>query len=275
MGSITHRILFVGGGNMAHAIVGGALAAGAMDPTRLAVIDPSAERRALFPTAFARAEEGMAWLARSGRAAVVLAVKPQMLDEACAPIRDSIGSLDAPPLCVSILAGTPIERVRSAMGGAVRVIRVMPNTPAQIGRGMSAVAPGEDAHAEDLAMVRTLLGSVGLVETIGEAMMDAFTAVAGSGPAYIFYLAESLARGAEAMGFDPGTARRIVEQTVIGSAALLEASGEDAAALRARVTSKGGTTHAATETLDERRVMEAFIAALVAARDRGAEIGRA
>ena len=275
MDTIEHRILFVGGGNMAQAITRGAHDAGAIVSSKMAVLDPDPARRAIFPTAFADPGEALAWLDRSERTVVVLAVKPQMLGDACAPLREPIASMSATPLCISILAGTTIERIRAAMGGGVRVVRVMPNTPAQVGRAMSAIAPGEDATETDIAVAKALFGSVGLVEMIDEPMMDAFTAIAGSGPAYLFYLVEALTSGAETLGFEPGVARRIVEQTVIGSAALLEASDEDAAALRDRVTSKGGTTQAATTTLDDRLVMDALSAALRAARDRGLELGRA
>jgi len=273
MGTIDHRILFVGGGNMAHAITRGAHDAGAIASSKVAALDPDPERRGLFPTAFDDARDAVAWLERSQHRAVVLAVKPQMLDDAGGPVRDAVSGLDEPPLCVSILAGTRTERIRDTMGGAVRVVRVMPNTPVQVGKGMSAIAAGEGASEEDLAMVRTLFGSVGDAITIDEPMMDAFTAIAGSGPAYLFYLAEALTHGARSLGFDPDTARRIVEQTVVGSAALLDASEDDAAALRARVTSKGGTTRAATMALDERSVMDAISAAAHAARDRGLELG--
>lgn len=265
MATISERVLFVGGGNMAHAIVHGALSGGALSEGLVAVVDPDAGKRDRFPKAFGDAGEGRAWL---GDGVLVLAVKPQMLPEAAPAYAGHAG------LCVSILAGTTSEAVGGALGDAARVVRVMPNTPAQVNKGMSAVSRGVGATAGDVALARALFESVGDVVELEEALMDAFTGVAGSGPAYLFYLVEAMTKGARAVGLDAATARRVAAQTVVGSAALLEASDEDAAALRAKVTSKNGTTHAATTTLDDCRVMDAFVDAVVAARDRGAELGR-
>ncbi len=267
------RILFVGAGNMAAAIIRGILDAETLPESDIAVLDPNEDKRANFANSFADPASAIGFLRDAPNPVIVLAVKPQMLDSACAPLRDHIATLRIPPLVVSILAGTRSESVRAAMGSAVRVVRVMPNTPAQVRKGMSAIAPSESATDADTALVTRLFQSVGDAVELDEPMIDAFTAVAGSGPAYLFYLAESMTNAAIALGFDDDTARRIVEQTIIGSAALLEASDDDAATLRAKVTSKHGTTHAATTTLDDHQVMEIVIKALTAARDRGIELG--
>lgn len=230
----------------------------------------------MFEISFDDPGQAVAWLSGGGErgCGVVLAVKPQMLGVATDPIRPLLERGGLAPTVISILAGVRSTGIAEAMGEGSRVVRVMPNTPASIGMGMSAVAGSDSSTAEDVEVAKLLMGAVGETVEIDESMMDAFTAVAGSGPAYVFYLVEAMTKAAESLGFGAAIARRIVDQTVVGSAALLDDSADDAATLRAKVTSKNGTTHAATTTLDERRVMEAFVAALTAARDRGEELGR-
>lgn len=273
MDTINAKILFIGAGNMASAIIHGAIESGTLPERSVAVLDRNEHKRARFANSYADPESAIGFLKGAPNPVIVLAVKPQMLDSACTPIREHLAKLPANPLVVSILAGTRAESVRSAMGGHVRTIRVMPNTPAQVRKGMSAIAASDSATDADVSLVKQLFASVGDVVELDEPMIDAFTAVAGSGPAYLFYLAESMTNAAVTLGFDDDTARRIVERTIIGSAALLEASEDDAASLRAKVTSKNGTTHAATTTLDDHQVMEIIITALTAARDRGIELG--
>ncbi|MFG0284155.1 MAG: pyrroline-5-carboxylate reductase family protein, partial [Phycisphaerales bacterium JB039] len=163
---------------------------------------------------------------------------------------------------------------REVLGGTVRGIRVRPNRPAQGQRGISASARGAGAGAGDESIASALLEGVGETVEIPERLMDAFTAVAGSGPAYLFYLAEGMLNAAVRIGFEQEVADRIVRATIAGASALLEASEEPASELRARVTSKGGTTAAALAIFDEARTQETIIAAIRAARDRGAELAR-
>ena len=148
----------------------------------------------------------------------------------------------------------------------------MPNTPAQLGLGMTAIANDNTPDPTDLDNVRTLFTSVGEIIEIPESLMDAFTAVAGSGPAYLFYLAEGMMHAAESIGFTKDQADTIVRQTILGSSQLLTQSPDTPGELRAKVTSKNGTTYAATTTLDQKSVMDAIVAALTAARDRGREL---
>lgn len=269
-------LLFIGGGNMAHAILSGAQRSGVVDPKRVAVLDPNADRRSMFEISFDDPGQAVAWLTGEGvrGCGVVLAVKPQMLGDATRALRGLISNAGLSPMVISILAGTRSDRIADAMGEGSRVVRVMPNTPASVGMGMSAIAGSSSSRAEDVEIAKALMGGVGETVEIDESMMDAFTAVAGSGPAYVFYLVEAMTKAAVSLGFDTESARRIVEQTVIGSAKLLETSEEDAAELRSRVTSKNGTTYAATTTMDSLGVMDAITAALTAARDRGVELGR-
>lgn len=268
-------LLVIGGGNMGRAIVQRAVQAETLDPARVVVVDPEPARHEPFAAiglACARTlEAGLAALApleAAEPALVLLAVKPQMLPEVAA----QAGGRLRGRAVLSILAGTTTARLADAL--AARPVRLMPNTPAQVGRGITAICGGDGATEADLAAARRLFESVGRVIDLPEDLLDAFTAVAGSGPAYVFLLAEGLAAGAEAAGFDRQTALRLVRATISGAAALMEAEPEtEPAELRARVTSKGGTTAAAVGVLEDRAVRDALRDAVLAARDRGRELG--
>ncbi|TVQ62369.1 MAG: pyrroline-5-carboxylate reductase [Phycisphaerales bacterium] len=271
---IDRSVVSIGAGNMARAILLGAVERGVIEPGLVTAADPNPPQRAVFEAVGARTAETAAVAVAScpPDAAVLLAVKPQML----AGVAEELpaGAMDG-RLVISILAGTTGEGVQRAFGGGCRVVRVMPNTPARVGRGMSAVCAGPGATEEDLAFVERLFGAVGEVVRLEEELMDAFTGVAGSGPAYVFYLVEAMTAGAIATGIEPADAARIARATVIGAARLLEASPDESAeALRASVTSKNGTTFAATESLDRDGVRDAFVRAILAARDRGRELGQ-
>lgn len=275
MKTLKAPILALGGGNMAHAILAGAIQAQELTDGQVAVIDPNEDRRALFANAFEGPGDASEWLASQPdhRPLVLLAIKPQMLREALPPLIEAMQAAQVPPCTfVSILAGSRVETIGSMLREGDRVIRVMPNTPAQIGQGMTAIASDNQPDPDDLLQVRALFEAVGEVIEIPEALLDAFTAVAGSGPAYLFYLAEGMMRAAESIGFNTEQASTIVRQTLLGSAGLLTRSSDTPGALRARVTSKNGTTYAATTTLDDHKVMDAIVAALTAARDRGVEL---
>ncbi len=258
---------------MAEAILRGAMRAGALSPADVVVAEPDAARRAIVGAlgvaACERASEAMA---RAGAGSqMLLAVKPQSLGAVGA----ELGAGSPEGVVISILAGGASERVRAAMGGKARVVRVMPNLPAQIGLGVSAVCLGAGAAPGDDAFARRLFAGVGEVVGIDESLMDAFTALAGSGPAYLFYLAEAMRKAGQAMGFDEATADRVTRSVLAGSAALLAQSPERSAeAWRAAVTSKGGTTETACRALDGAGVMDAFVRAIVAARDRGAALAK-
>lgn len=269
------RLVFVGGGNMARALVEGALRAGVLAGGAVAVVEPDAGKRGHFVSlgCVGRAQFGELAGKLGVDAQVVLAVKPQSLDEVA---RDAAGMDLADRVVVSILAGTPSARVRGALGGNVRVVRAMPNLPARLGQGCTAVALGAGAREGDDAFALRLFSAVGpVVERIDESLLDAFTAVAGSGPAYVFYLAEAMTRAAAALGFTQEVAERVVRQVIAGSGAMMGAGTSSAGDMRAAVTSKGGTTEAACRVLDDARVMGAVVRALTAARDRGRELGDA
>ncbi len=260
----------IGGGSMAEAIVRGALRSGALAGP-VCVADRNADRRALFERSAESAPDAMDWLdAQPGDGAVMLAVKPQMLSAVGREIGERVGER----LVVSILAGSRSATVRSAMGGSCRVVRVMPNTPALVGRGTSAVSVSASATTKDGDAVEALFRGVGdVVVRIDETLMDGFTGVAGSGPAYVFYLAEAMERAAAEVGLPSDQARAIVAETIAGAAELLRQTGDAPGELRARVTSKGGTTAAATGVLDEAGLTEIVVRAITAARDRGRELG--
>lgn len=271
-------IACVGGGNMARAMVEGAVRAGVIGGERWVIAEPDTAKHPAFTrlgaVCVARPSELAARMGEQTQ--VLLAVKPQSLGavaaECAAP---GEASLAAGRVVISILAGTPIARVIAALPGC-RVVRAMPNTPAQVGQGCTAIALGPGVRPGDEDVAVRLFGAVGpVVERVDESLMDAFTAVAGSGPAYVFYLAEAMTKAAVELGFDPSVADRVVRQTIVGSAALLSAAPERSAEeLRAAVTSKGGTTEAATRVLEGAGVRDALMRALAAARDRGRELGR-
>ncbi len=253
--------MIVGGGNMGAALLrgaGGAIVAEPDTPRRAAVYSMGA---AVVPGV------GEALRASHADAMVVLAVKPQMFPAVAAEARASVGGR----LIVSIMAGVRLDRLSQDLA-TTRVVRCMPNLPAAIGRALTAVAR-EGGTPEDRERAAALLRGVGETIEIDEALMDAFTAVAGSGPAYLFHLGEAMVRGAEAAGFDRATATTIVRRTLAGAAEMLGADQREPDQLRAAVTSKGGTTAAAMEVLEAAGWGEAMSRAIVAARDRGRALG--
>ncbi|GAB5494955.1 MAG: pyrroline-5-carboxylate reductase [Phycisphaerales bacterium] len=273
MGKVEPALAVIGGGAMAQAILGGAAQSGVLAGP-LCVADPNETCRERFEISVSTAREAVEWLTEHegerGSGQIMLAVKPQMLPA----VGDEIADLVGDRVVISILAGAGGKLIRSTLGGNCRVVRVMPNTPAQIMRGMTAIAASVGASEADTKFAQALFESVGSVIRIDESMMDAFTAVAGSGPAYVFYLAEAMARGALDVGFDEQTAARIVTETVSGAAELLRQDPASAPELRQRVTSKKGTTQAATDSFDASGVMDAIAKGVVAARDRGIELGQ-
>jgi pyrroline-5-carboxylate reductase len=295
--------LFIGGGNMARAMIQGSLRQGQAKHDSIAAVEPAqpaqAALRSIGIQRFEEPHSALEWLAdvaaHAGPGIIVLAVKPQSLAEVGAawavplsqdPCRMQASRTLNTQLVLSILAGTPSEKVRSALGagegtwsgsagGSIGVIRAMPNLPASVGQGVTAVALGAGAKLGDEAPIIEFFRGIGpLVERIDESMMDAFTAVAGSGPAYVMLLAEAMIQAGVSLGFDPAQARRIAVQTLLGSATLLSGGDHEPEAIRASVTSKGGTTAAAIAVLEAAEVKAAVVRAIQAARDRGRELAR-
>lgn len=266
---------------MAGAIVRGGVSGGVLNPALVRIAEPDAGKRgalaAMGIRAFATAAETIASLRELEAArgvgvagVILLAVKPQSFAGLAEELKPVLAGEHGRRTIVSIMAGVSSRVVRDSLSPSAAVVRVMPNTPAALGLGCSALSLGEGAMRGDEAAARAVFASIGTVIELPEDRMNAFTALAGSGPAYVFLMAEALAKGGAAagLGVDETMLRAIVAQVIRGSAEMLR-SGDDPALLRAAVTSKGGTTAAALAVLEEKGVVEAFTQALVAARDRG------
>jgi pyrroline-5-carboxylate reductase len=263
------KITFLGGGNMANALIGGLVQQG-FAASDLKVVEPLAENRAKLTAAFGVACYPAVEAAALPCDALVLAVKPQQMREALAPVSGRLGA----QLVISIAAGTRLADIARWLGGHRRLVRCMPNTPALIGAGITGLYADPSVDATGRAQAERILGAVGKTLWVAdEAMMDAVTAVSGSGPAYVFYFIEALAGAARELGFDAAQARLLAIETFVGAAALAAQSAEDLAVLRGRVTSKGGTTEAALKRLDADAVQAAIARAVKAAEARGRELG--
>jgi pyrroline-5-carboxylate reductase len=268
MNDSNSRIAFIGGGNMASAIIGGLIQQG-LAPANVAVVEPFAEARARLKQQFgvdAREQAGPA-LASAGL--VVWAVKPQTFKEAAAQARAHVGQA----LQLSVAAGIRSDSI-AAWLGTERIVRSMPNTPALVGKGMTALYARAGASAADKARVEQVIATTGEYLWVSqESHLDAVTALSGSGPAYVFYFLEAMTQAGTEMGLDAGQARRLAVATFAGASELARASSEPLQLLRERVTSKGGTTYAALTSLEGDGVQQSFVKALHAACRRAAELG--
>jgi pyrroline-5-carboxylate reductase len=269
MGHATLAI--IGGGNMGGALLRGGVRAGVLQRDRVVVAEPNeTKRRELDAFASVCASAGEALSALTSNGSVLLAVKPQMFAGVAEELARAGGVGDR--CVISIMAGVSMRAIGERLG-TERVVRAMPNLPASISRGITAVSCSNDATPADVSLAKTLFGAIGEVVELEEAMIDAFTAVAGSGPAYVFLLAEAMEKAAREVGFDATTAARIVRQTIAGSAELMSRSTSTSAELRKAVTSKGGTTEAALAVLAASGFEDAMSRAITAARDRGRALG--
>jgi pyrroline-5-carboxylate reductase len=262
------KICFIGGGNMASAMLAGLRQK--HPALECHVVEPFAEARDALAAQGVHVYSFADRSAVVGADAVVLAVKPQMLKQVCGELLPHLNG----ELMVSIAAGVRISTLSRWLGGHARIVRTMPNTPALIGQGVTGVFIPDALSAQDAATATELMQSCGQVVSVAsEAMIDAVTAVSGSGPAYVFHWIESMLAAAQDAGFTATEARMLVLGTLKGGTALAEASHEPPSVLRERVTSKGGTTAAALAVLDARGVKDAILQAVRAAKNRGAELG--
>ena len=267
--NVAMNVVFIGGGNMADALIGGMLKSGfAPGQLRAVEVDGAARRRLADKYRVECYDESRKAL-RPGDV-VVFAVKPQQMKEAA---RFS-GLKDNAHLVISIAAGITLDTLSRWLGGYARMVRAMPNTPALIGAGVAGLYAQPGVSEAERKQAEAILGAVGGTVWIeDEALMDAVTAVSGSGPAYVFWFIEQLAAAGESLGLAKETSRTLAIETVLGAAKLAAQSADSPAVLRERVTSKGGTTEAALKAFEEQKLAERFMRAVEAARDRGAEMG--
>ena len=256
-------LVVLGGGRMGSALVGGLIGGGAYKSSEITVVDPNpaavdAVRRFDVETASTPVTADGA----------VLAIKPSELERACRQLA-AVG-VDR---VLSIVAGATTAAIESYFGDGTRVVRSMPNTPALIGAGASAIAAGASATPDDLDWAESILSAVGTVVRVPERLIDAVTGLSGSGPAYVFLIAEALTEAGVLVGLDRATATVLATETLRGSAELLAKSGASPADLRSQVTSPGGTTAAGLRVLEQRGVRAAILDAVAAAAERSRELG--
>ena len=261
------QIAFIGGGNMASAILGGLVRQG-MAPDRIRVVEPFAETRARLQQEFGVQVLEAADASLAEADVVVWAVKPQQFEEATRPVAGHVRQA----LHLSVAAGIPASALTRWLG-TERLVRAMPNTPALVGQGMTGLFAGAGASAQDRAGIDALLAPTGQRMWLEqEALIDSLMAISGSGPAYVFYFIESLVRGGVELGLTAEQSKTLAAQTFAGAAALVQASPDAPEVLRQRVTSKGGTTHEAITTMQQHGVEQAIVAAMHACAARGREL---
>lgn len=267
-------LVLIGAGKMGGAMLSAWLGKG-LDPAGVRVIDPGlddARRRDLERTGIGVADKVSDAALKDPAKILVLAVKPQIMKAVLAEVAGIAGP---DTVVISIAAGIAMKTLAAAFAEGQGIVRIMPNMPAQVGAGMAVAYPNDALKADDRALVDALMAATGATAWIGdEALMDAVTAVSGSGPAYVFYLAECLAAAGRAAGLDEALAEKLARQTVVGGGALLGAASEPAAVLRENVTSPGGTTAAALAVLMGDDGLKLLLEkAVAAARARSIELG--
>jgi len=261
-------IAFIGGGNMASAIIGGLIRQG-MTASQIDVVEPWAEARERLQAQFGIAALPEAGPALARAALVVWAVKPQTFKEAALAVQPH----NAAALHLSVAAGIRSDSM-AAWLGSERIVRSMPNTPALVGKGMTALYARPAVTDDDRALVERVISTTGdFLWVSEEAQLDAVTALSGSGPAYVFFFLEAMTEAGIEMGLTREQAHRLAVGTFVGASELARASHEPPEVLRQRVTSKGGTTHAAITSMQHDGVNALFIKALHAARQRAKELG--
>ena len=264
------RLAILGAGVMGETVLSGLVRAG-WSPDRIVATDRRPERQLELTARY-----GITVLENPEAAAavdtVVLVVKPQDMTDLLAEIAPA---LRPGTLVVSLAAGVDTASIEAALPPGTPVVRVMPNTPAQVDEGMAAISPGSASTEEHLARVTEILSATGRVVALPERYQDAVTAISGSGPAYLFFVVEAMIEAGVHLGLPRDTATELVVQTMLGSAKLLRETGEHPTVLRERVTSPGGTTAAAIRQLEDHKVRAAFLSAIEAAHDRSRDLAQA
>jgi pyrroline-5-carboxylate reductase len=265
-----HPLAILGAGVMGETVLSGLLRAG-WHADQIVATDRRLERQHELTARY-----GIKMLENTEAVAeaetVILVVKPQDMSDLLSEIAESI---KPGTLVVSLAAGVDTTFIESRLPEGVAVVRVMPNTPAQVDEGMAAISPGSHSTQDHLDRVTEILSATGRVITVPERYQDAVTAISGTGPAYLFFVVEAMIEAGVHLGLPRDTATELVVQTMLGSAKLLRETGEHPTVLRERVTSPGGTTAAAVRQLEEHKVRAAFLRAMEAARDRSRELAAA
>lgn len=263
-----YELGFLGAGNMAEAIARAAIEHHVVAARRMIAADPDEGRRRTFAALGVATTEDNAQVIRQS-AQVMLAIKPQTL----AQVARELNAVDVQrQIVLSIMAGISTRKIDEAIGRQARVVRIMPNTPLMVGCGMAGIALGAGAAPGDDELATRLFGAVGKTIRVEEDKLDAITAVSGSGPAYVFYLAQAMQQAAVQLGLGEH-ADLLVEQTILGAAKLMQRSDDSPAELRRKVTSPGGTTEAAVTHLDGKKTMDTITDAIKLAQQRATELG--
>ena len=266
-----HSIGFIGAGNMAEALIRGLVRGGHVPANRITASGPRRERLDELARSYGIAvTTDNRELARSA-GVIVLSVKPQILDKVLREVGDQ---LEPGTLVISIAAGVDTEAIETMIADGVRVIRAMPNTPALVGAGATAIAPGKHASETDLATAKAMFDAVGITVVLDESHLDAVTGLSGSGPAYIFLILEALADAGVKVGLARRNAQLLAAQTVMGSAKMLLETDEHVGRLKDMVTSPGGTAIAGLHTLEQGGLRTTLINAVETATKRAKELGR-
>ena len=265
------KLGFIGAGNMATALVKGLTRSGLYTPDRLLASDPDESKIKAITESFGLEESRNNRALVRDSAIVLIAVKPQVIREVLEDVKDEIRTGH---LVISIAAGIPIKIIHSIIGSDIPVIRVMPNTPALIQKGISALAPGKTATSEHLETAKVIFDAIGDTVLVQEEMMDAVTALSGSGPGFLFRIMECFIEAGEKIGFDNEISQRLVIQTFLGSTQLAEESEKTLSELRTMVTSPGGTTEAGLAVFEQKGLGDGIRAVVEAAYQRGVELGK-
>ena len=272
------RIGIIGGGNIGEALLSGILGDGA-DPKSIIVADPTAKRLEQLKEQYGVVTTEDSAEAADGSDFVFIAVKPDIVPIALQDITDTVDSNDEETVVVSLAAGVTIQAMESVLPAGTPVVRVMPNTPMLVGKGASALAGGRFAEKNHVEAVQDLMSATGTVVIVKEKDIDAVTAISGSGPAYFFMVTEAMIDAGVNLGLPRALAEQLAVATAEGAATMMakgqsEEGGDDPVTLRTKVSSPGGTTSAATRTLDEEGLRTAFYRAMQACKDRSIELGK-
>jgi pyrroline-5-carboxylate reductase len=267
---MTYELGILGAGNMAEAIVRGVVGGGRVPADRIIAADVSPQRREFFEHQLhVKAVEDNRQVAANSQM-LLLSVKPQM----CQAVLEGIAGVVHPEATIiSIMAGISSHFIDAALGGNRRVVRTMPNTPMLVGKGMAAIAAGQHATPADLDRARGLFEAAASVIEVNEVQIDAVTAVSGSGPAYFFFLVEQMIAAGVKLGLSAEQSRLLASKTALGASTMLMESTDSPEELRRKVTSPGGTTHAAITTMEAMKLPAIILAAMQACADRSRELG--